>query len=153
MCIVCCIGSPFDRPHAHTTGHWCGCAGTAAATNFALSDYRRDLAEYHRMQQVDCRPGIPPLFESQRKLNGPLIGAAVRSLQGPWQFLGNSALLLEREVEHIATGDKGFFYHAIGTDALVAASSPLRSRPSGRNPALGGFTAARPVKDHIMPIS
>lgn len=26
--------------------------GTAAATNFALSDYRSDLAEYHKMQQV-----------------------------------------------------------------------------------------------------
>lgn len=26
--------------------------GTAAATNFALSDYRTDLAEYHKMQQV-----------------------------------------------------------------------------------------------------
>lgn len=26
--------------------------GTAAATNFALSDYRADLAEYHKMQQV-----------------------------------------------------------------------------------------------------
>ena len=26
--------------------------GTAAATNFALSDYRIDLAEYHKMQQV-----------------------------------------------------------------------------------------------------
>ena len=26
--------------------------GTAAATNFALSDYRPDLAEYHKMQQV-----------------------------------------------------------------------------------------------------
>ena len=30
--------------------------GTAAATNFALSDYRSDLAEYHKMQQV------PPLW-------------------------------------------------------------------------------------------
>ena len=29
--------------------------GTAAATNFALSDYRDDLVEYHRMQQV-CPP-------------------------------------------------------------------------------------------------
>lgn len=30
--------------------------GTAAATNFALSDYRADLAEYHKMQQVGrCR--------------------------------------------------------------------------------------------------
>ena len=26
--------------------------GTAAATNFALSDYRTDLAAYHKMQQV-----------------------------------------------------------------------------------------------------
>ena len=26
--------------------------GTAAATNFALSDYRQNLAEYHKMQQV-----------------------------------------------------------------------------------------------------
>jgi hypothetical protein len=26
--------------------------GTGAATNFALSDYRTDLADYHRMQQV-----------------------------------------------------------------------------------------------------
>ena len=26
--------------------------GTAAATNFALSDYRLDLAAYHKMQQV-----------------------------------------------------------------------------------------------------
>jgi hypothetical protein len=26
--------------------------GTAAATNFALSDYRSDLADYHKMQQV-----------------------------------------------------------------------------------------------------
>ena len=26
--------------------------GTAAATNFALSDYRADLAAYHKMQQV-----------------------------------------------------------------------------------------------------
>ena len=30
--------------------------GMAAATNFALSDYRPDLAEYHKMQQVH-----PPL--------------------------------------------------------------------------------------------
>ena len=26
--------------------------GIAAATNFALSDYRSDLADYHKMQQV-----------------------------------------------------------------------------------------------------
>lgn len=26
--------------------------GTSAATNFALSDYREELAEYHQMQQV-----------------------------------------------------------------------------------------------------
>ena len=36
--------------------------GTAAATNFALSDYRTDLAEYHKMQQVlmHTLPPIPP---------------------------------------------------------------------------------------------
>lgn len=28
--------------------------GSAAATNFALSDYRSDLAAYHKMQQVPC---------------------------------------------------------------------------------------------------
>ena len=37
--------------------------GTAAATNFALSDYRTDLAEYHKMQQVllHTLPPPPPL--------------------------------------------------------------------------------------------
>lgn len=30
--------------------------GTAAATNFALSDYRTDLAAYHKMQQVQLTP-------------------------------------------------------------------------------------------------
>ena len=39
--------------------------GTAAATNFALSDYRTDLAEYHMMQQVLVHtlppsPSLPP---------------------------------------------------------------------------------------------
>ena len=29
--------------------------GTGAATNFALSDYRADLADYHKMQQVTHR--------------------------------------------------------------------------------------------------
>lgn len=33
--------------------------GTAAATNFALSDYRTDLAAYHKMQQVRLPP-LPP---------------------------------------------------------------------------------------------
>ena len=36
--------------------------GTAAATNFALSDYRTDLAAYHKMQQVllsTCPPPLP----------------------------------------------------------------------------------------------
>jgi len=35
--------------------------GMAAATNFALSDYRLDLAEYHKMQQVHPHPTSPPL--------------------------------------------------------------------------------------------
>jgi hypothetical protein len=35
--------------------------GMAAATNFALSDYRLDLAEYHKMQQVHPHPPSPPL--------------------------------------------------------------------------------------------
>lgn len=40
--------------------------GTAAATNFALSDYRSDLAEYHKMQQVSPpTPPPPPLTPSQ----------------------------------------------------------------------------------------
>lgn len=30
--------------------------GSAAATNFALSDYRTDLADYHKMQQVSLLP-------------------------------------------------------------------------------------------------
>ena len=30
--------------------------GTLAATNFALSDYRVDLADYHKMQQVHEQP-------------------------------------------------------------------------------------------------
>ena len=29
--------------------------GTSAATNFALSDYHPDLADYHKMQQVTHR--------------------------------------------------------------------------------------------------
>ena len=37
--------------------------GTAAATNFALSDYRTDLAAYHKMQQVrmDSQVNVSPL--------------------------------------------------------------------------------------------
>ncbi|EIE25596.1 AP2-domain-containing protein [Coccomyxa subellipsoidea C-169] len=38
--------------------------GTAAATNFALSDYRNDLADYHKMQQVWLLIGRPPGFYS-----------------------------------------------------------------------------------------
>lgn len=34
--------------------------GTAAATNFALSDYRLDLAAYHKMQQVPGAPNPSP---------------------------------------------------------------------------------------------
>ena len=34
--------------------------GTASATNFALSDYRPDLAEYHKMQQVGCNTHTAP---------------------------------------------------------------------------------------------
>ena len=34
--------------------------GMAAATNFALSDYRLDLAEYHKMQTVHSRCPLPP---------------------------------------------------------------------------------------------
>ena len=39
--------------------------GTAAATNFALSDYRSDLADYHKMQQVGQKPiaeAVPTAF-------------------------------------------------------------------------------------------
>ena len=40
--------------------------GMAAATNFALSDYRLDLAEYHKMQQVHphCTPHCTPTAPS-----------------------------------------------------------------------------------------
>ncbi len=34
--------------------------GMAAATNFALSDYRLDLAEYHKMQTVHLHCPLPP---------------------------------------------------------------------------------------------
>lgn len=30
--------------------------GNAAATNFSLSDYRAELADYYKMQQVSSKP-------------------------------------------------------------------------------------------------
>ena len=38
--------------------------GTAAATNFALSDYRSDLAAYHKMQQVHTPSPVLCLLSS-----------------------------------------------------------------------------------------
>ena len=68
--------------------------GTAAATNFALSDYRPDLAEYHKMQQagfmsptpIECleRPSVclrdvDCYFRQAGKRRGPPNGRVQRS--------------------------------------------------------------------------
>ena len=57
--------------------------GTAAATNFALSDYRTDLAEYHKMQQVLLHT-LP---------SGPLL-SPLCSMDSKWHIPASTACLL-----------------------------------------------------------
>ena len=76
--------------------------GTAAATNFALSDYRTDLAEYHKMQQVllhtlppPSPPPPPPPFpffpstlQPQSDTNVFQVHACCRFRTATWAVLG-----------------------------------------------------------------